>query len=250
MTAAEHAKAADATGDVTGDATGDVAADRAARRARVAVLASGGGSNLQAILDHFAALGAAAPGDVVLVVSDRATAGALDRARRAGIATAHLPAREPQRLLPLLVGAGVTHLVLAGYLRLIPSDVVDAYRGRLVNIHPALLPAFGGPGMYGHHVHEAVVRSGVTVTGATVHFVDERYDEGAVIAQWAVPVRPTDDADAVAARVLAVEHQLYPRCVAALCTGTIRLEAGQVVAAPSLPFERFVPADAPPAPSA
>jgi formyltetrahydrofolate-dependent phosphoribosylglycinamide formyltransferase len=210
------------------------------------VLASGSGSNLQAILDHFAALGPSAPGEVVLVVSDRAGAGALDRARHAGIATAHLAAREPQRLLPVLREAGVTHVVLAGYLRLIPADVVAAFHGRLVNIHPALLPAFGGPGMYGHHVHEAVVRAGVATTGATVHFVDERYDEGAVIAQWAIPVHPTDDADAVAARVLAVEHQLYPRCVAALCEGSVRLEHGQVVAAPLLPFERFVPADVPP----
>ena len=214
--------------------------------ARLAVLASGSGSNLQAILDHFAALGPSAPGEVVLVVSDRAGAGALDRARHAGIATAHLAAREPQRLLPVLREAGVTHVVLAGYLRLIPADVVAAFHGRLVNIHPALLPAFGGPGMYGHHVHEAVVRAGVATTGATVHFVDERYDEGAVIAQWAIPVHPTDDADAVAARVLAVEHQLYPRCVAALCEGSVRLEHGQVVAAPLLPFERFVPADVPP----
>jgi len=217
-----------------------------APRARLAALASGGGSNLQAILDHFAVLGASAPGDVVLVVSDRAAAGALDRARRAGIPTVHLPARENHRLLERLTEAGVTHVALAGYLRLIPTEVVAAFRGRLVNIHPALLPAFGGPGMYGHHVHEAVVRAGAATTGATVHFVDERYDGGAVIAQWAVPVRPTDDADAVAARVLAVEHQLYPRCVAAICAGVLCLEAGQVVADPSLSFERFVPADAPP----
>lgn len=218
--------------------------------ARLAVLASGGGSNLQAILDHFAALGPAAPGAVVLVVSDRAAAGALERARRAGIPTAHLPAREGDRLLGLLQDAGVTHVALAGYLRLIPPEVVAAFRGRLVNIHPALLPAFGGPGMYGHHVHDAVVRAGATTSGATVHFVDERYDEGAVIAQWAVPVHAGDLPDAVAARVLAVEHRLYPRCVEALCAGTLRLQDGRVVAAAALPFERFVPADAPLPPSA
>lgn len=221
-----------------------------APQARLAVLASGGGSNLQAILDHFAALGPAAPGAVTLVVSDRVAAGALERARHAGIAAAHLPAREGHRLLPLLREAGISHVALAGYLRLIPSDVVDAYRGRLVNIHPALLPAFGGPGMFGQHVHEAVVRAGATTSGATVHFVDERYDEGAVIAQWAVPVHAGDTADAVAARVLAVEHRLYPRCVAALCAGDLRLEGGHVIASPALPFERFVSADAPPPPSA
>lgn len=189
--------------------------------ARLAVLASGGGSNLQAIIDHFAALGAEAPGTVALVVSDRRSAGALDRARHHGIEALWLPRDRNHELRALLLARGITHVALAGYLRLIPEDVVREYAGRMVNVHPALLPAFGGPGMFGHHVHEAVVKAGATVSGPTVHYVSEHYDEGAIIAQQEVPVLPTDTPDDVAARVLRAEHQLYPVCVERLCRGTL-----------------------------
>jgi phosphoribosylglycinamide formyltransferase 1 len=118
--------------------------------------------------------------------------------------------------LALLSDHGIEFIALAGYLRLVPAAVVAAYRGRLVNIHPALLPAFGGAGMYGRRVHEAVLAAGCAVTGATVHFVDDRYDEGRIIAQWPVPVLPGDSADVLGARVLRVEHRLYPAVVAAL----------------------------------
>ena len=209
---------------------------------RLAILASGGRSNLQAILDHFAALGAAAPGTIALVASDRAAAGALDRARTAGVPAVHLPRGDGAALDAALASHRITHIALAGYLRLIPSAVVDAYRGRLVNIHPALLPAFGGPGMYGAHVHAAVLRAGARVTGPTVHFVDTRYDEGAIIAQWPVPVHPDDTPASLGARVLAAEHRVYPACVAALCAGRLVLDsAGRVHGAPSLVFDRFVP---------
>lgn len=193
--------------------------------ARLAVLASGGGSNLQAILDYFDTLGDRRGGDVVLVASDRADAFALERARRRGVATALVPtAKHPERppLLDLLRGARVDWVVLAGYLRLVPSEVVRAYAGRIVNVHPALLPAFGGAGMYGHRVHEAVIAAGAAESGPTVHFVDEVFDHGAVIAQYAIPVRPHDTPDSLAARVLRVEHVLYPRVVQALAAGGIR----------------------------
>lgn len=190
-------------------------------RARLAVLASGGGSNLQAILDHFDALGPDAPGVVALVASDRKAAGALERARRRGIPAVHLPKDTPGALAAALAEHRITHVALAGYLRLVPAEVVRAYAGRLVNVHPALLPAFGGPGMYGHHVHEAVVRAHATVTGPTVHFVNERYDEGAIIAQAHVPVHADDSPEQVAARVLAAEHALYPRTIAALLRGEV-----------------------------
>jgi phosphoribosylglycinamide formyltransferase-1 len=213
-------------------------------QSRLAVLASGGGSNLQAIIDHLERLGAAAPATIALVVSDRENAGALDRARRRGIAAEHLPREREQELLTLLERARVTHVALAGYLRLIPADVVARYRGHMVNVHPALLPAFGGPGMYGRRVHEAVIASGVRVSGPTVHLVDERYDEGAIVAQWPVPVRDGDTADTLAERVLAVEHRIYPPCVAALCAGELRLEPdGHVSGAPHYLFARFIPAD-------
>jgi phosphoribosylglycinamide formyltransferase 1 len=211
-------------------------------RARLAVFASGGGSNLQSICDHLDQLGAGAPAGVVLVVSDRERAGALDRARARGVATAHVPKDRDAALAPLLAEHGVTMIALAGYLRLVPAEVVSAYRGRLLNVHPALLPAFGGAGMYGTRVHEAVLRSGARVSGATVHFVDERYDEGAIIAQWPVPVRTDDTPATLAARVLAVEHRIYPWAVAAVASGTVRLgDDGRLARAPEFDFDIFVP---------
>ena len=203
-------------------------------RKQIAVLASGGGSNFHSIQQHLASLGAECPGEIVLVACDRPSAGALERARGHGIPAVAMD-REGRTsgLLPLLAHHGIDLVVLAGYLRMIPIEVTRAYRGRIVNIHPALLPAFGGPGMYGHHVHEAVVARGARVTGATVHFVDEEYDHGPIIAQWPVPVFPADDADAVARRVLAVEHALYPRVVQQLAAGIITLgDDGRVHGAP------------------
>lgn len=216
------------------------------RRARLAILASGGGSNLQAILDHLRSLGAASPAEVAVVISDRAAAGALERARAAGILAVHLSAKESHALAALLEAQDITHIALAGYLRLIPAEVIAAFAGRIVNIHPALLPAFGGPGMYGRHVHEAVLKAGARITGPTVHFVDARYDEGAIIAQWPVPVHADDTPETLAARVLTAEHQLYPRLVAALCAGTLTLGSdGTVTGAPTFDFEHFAPGSTP-----
>ncbi len=208
---------------------------------RIAVLASGAGSNVQALLAHLDALGAAAPAAVALVVSDRAASGALARARDRGIPAVHLPAGAPPGALEQALAAHDAELVvLAGYLRLVPAGVVRRWRGRLVNIHPALLPSFGGPGMYGHHVHDAVIASGARISGATVHFVDEQFDRGAIIAQWPVPVHPDDTSDALAARVLAVEHRIYPWCVLALARGDIRLgEDGRVEGALPYGFSAF-----------
>ncbi len=205
-------------------------------------MASGGGSNLQAIIDHFDALGPEAPADVVLVVSDRASAGALERARRHGIACAWLPRERTAELGLLLAAHQITHIALAGYLRLVPAEVVTRFRGRLINVHPALLPAFGGPGMFGHQVHAAVLRAGATMSGPTVHFVSERYDEGAIIAQWRVLVDTDDTPITLATRVLAAEHFIYPRCIVDLCAGRTQLAAdGTVVGVPSFHVERVNP---------
>jgi formyltetrahydrofolate-dependent phosphoribosylglycinamide formyltransferase len=215
-------------------------------RARLAILASGGGSNLQAILDHLRSLGTAAPAEVALVISDRAASGALDRARAAAIPAVHLPAKESHTLAAVLEAQDITHIALAGYLRLVPAEVITAFSGRIVNVHPALLPAFGGPGMYGRHVHEAVLKAGARITGPTVHFVEAAYDSGAIIAQWPVPVHGNDTPERLAARVLAAEHALYPRIVAALCAGTITLTADRtVLGAPELSFEHFTPGHTP-----
>jgi phosphoribosylglycinamide formyltransferase 1 len=197
-------------------------------RTRIAVLASGGGTNLQAILDHLDQLGGERSGDVVLVASDRPDAGALVRARGHGVECAVLAtARRPEgaELGSLLAEHDVALVVLAGYLRRVPDEIVHRYAGRMINVHPALLPAFGGAGMYGARVHAAVLASGVTVTGVTTHFVDEEFDSGPIIAQWPVPVLTGDDSAALAARVLRVEHVLYPRVVDAVAGERVTLAA-------------------------
>ena len=213
-------------------------------RTRIAVLASGGGSNLQAILDHLAALGEARHGDVVLVASNRPDAGALARAERAGIP--HIVLQSPHAPDGAEVGGALAAhraelIALAGYMRLVPPEVTAAYRGRMLNVHPALLPEFGGPGMYGGRVHRAVLEAGATLSGPSVHYVDEVYDHGALIAQWPVPVLAHDDAHSLAARVLRAEHLLYPRVVDAVAAGEVRLgDDGSVIRArfrqPRLPI--------------
>ena len=180
---------------------------------RVAVAASGRGSNLEALLRS---LGPGAPARVVLVLSDRAAAGALTLARSHGVPTQTFtdPA-SPDEWLAALDRAQADLVVLAGYLKLVPAGVIERYRGRIINIHPALLPAFGGRGMYGRRVHEAVLASGARESGASVHLVDEVYDRGEVLARARVPVLPDDDPDRLAARVLEVEHRLLPAVVRA-----------------------------------
>ncbi len=188
---------------------------------RVAVAVSGRGSNLEALLR---ALGPTAPARVVLVLSNRADSGALERARAHAVASEvlHDPA-DAAEWLARLQRHRIDLLVLAGYVKLVPAAVIARYRERIVNVHPALLPAFGGPGMYGHRVHEAVLASGARESGATVHLVDEVYDRGPILAQARVPVLPGDTPDSLAARVLQVEHRLLPSVVLAAAA------AGRVV---------------------
>lgn len=179
----------------------------------VAVAVSGRGSNLEALLR------ALAPGTiarVVVVLSNRADAGALGRAAEWGVPGIVLrdPAG-PKEWIEALDHHAVDLVVLAGYLKLVPAEVIGRFRDRVINIHPALLPAFGGHGMYGRRVHEAVLASGATESGATVHLVDEVYDRGAILGQSRVPVLPGDDAERLAARVLEAEHRLLPAAVLA-----------------------------------
>jgi formyltetrahydrofolate-dependent phosphoribosylglycinamide formyltransferase len=149
---------------------------------------------------------------VTRVITNRPEAGALERARRHGVPTAVL--KHPDDAAELLAALGDAQLVvLAGYLKLVPAAVVARFRDRMINIHPALLPDFGGPGMYGHRVHEAVLASGAKQSGVTVHFVDEAFDRGAIIAQVHVPVEPDDTPATLAARVLEAEHRLLPKVV-------------------------------------
>jgi formyltetrahydrofolate-dependent phosphoribosylglycinamide formyltransferase len=179
----------------------------------VAVAVSGRGSNLEALLR---ALGPDAPARVVLVLSDRTDAPALERAIAHRIPSVVLQdPSDAAEWLGLLERHSVQLVVLAGYLKLVPSDVIARFRGRIINVHPALLPSFGGRGMYGRRVHEAVLASGARESGATVHLVDEVYDRGPILAQARVPVLPGDDPDRLAARVLEVEHRLLPAAVLA-----------------------------------
>ena len=176
---------------------------------RVAVLVSGGGTNLQALLD---ALRESPLARVARVISNRPDAGALSRARQAGVPAIVLQSPgDAAELLAALADAQL--VVLAGYLKLVPAAVVSRFRGRMINIHPALLPDFGGPGMYGRRVHAAVLASGAKESGATVHFADEVFDRGAIIAQEKVRVEPGDTPETLAARVLEAEHRLLPRVV-------------------------------------
>ncbi len=178
---------------------------------RLAVCVSGRGSNLVALLD---ALSGSPLAQVVVVLSNRADSPALERARQRGI---------PAEVLERWADAGawlaplgrhrVDLVVLAGYLKLVPAGVVSAFRGRILNIHPALLPDFGGPGMYGRRVHEAVLQDGRAESGATVHLVDEEYDRGTILGQARVPVLPDDTPETLAARVLRAEHLLLPAVV-------------------------------------
>lgn len=199
---------------------------------RLAVFASGGGTNFQSMLDAIDA--GRLDASVALCVSNTASAGALDRAEAHDIPTAVLDTKTfdaaayARTVLDTLAGHDVTFIALAGYLRKIPAAVVDAFRGRMVNIHPALLPAFGGKGMYGRRVHEAVIDYGVQWTGATVHLVDEQYDTGPIVLQRPVPVRFDDTPDTLAARVLKVEHAIYPEALQLFAENRVRLDGRRV----------------------
>jgi formyltetrahydrofolate-dependent phosphoribosylglycinamide formyltransferase len=199
---------------------------------RIAVAISGRGSNLEALLR---ALQPGAPAEIVLVLSDRAQAAGLTHARTREIPATVLPdPADAAAWLEPLREYQVDLLVLAGYLRLVPAPVVAAYRGRIINTHPSLLPAFGGRGMYGARVHQAVLESGARETGVTIHLVDEDYDRGAVLAQTRVPVLRGDTAERLAARVLEVEHRLLPAAVlaAAAAGRPVALVESRVVPCP------------------
>lgn len=181
---------------------------------RLAVLASGGGSNLQALIDAHERGDLPAP--VVLVISDRAHAGALERARRHGIPAEHVGRKQPDaegRIVELLREHRVDVVVLAGWLALVGPQLLAAFPDRVINIHPGPLPRFGGKGMYGRHVHEAVLAAGVSDSGPTVHLVNERYDEGPILAHVPVPIEAGDTPELLAQRVLREEHALLWRVI-------------------------------------
>ena len=174
-------------------------------------------------------------GKIVLVISDKQDAYALERARKAGIQTAVIRKRDFSALedfhranLAAVHEANVDGVILAGYLSILGSELVEEYRGRIINIHPSLIPSFCGKGYYGVRVHRAVLEYGAKVSGATVHFVDEGADTGPIIMQRTVPVLEDDGPEDLAARVLKVEHQMLPECVALFCRDALVIEGRKV----------------------
>lgn len=203
---------------------------------KLAVLISGSGRTLK----NFIELAAAGnlPVDIRLVVSSSAKAGGLDHARAANIPAVVLSRSKfgsdqtyGDAVFAACRDAGVDYVAMAGFMKLAP--VPDDFLGRVVNIHPALIPAFCGAGMYGHHVHQAVIDYGAKVTGVTVHFVDNQYDHGPVIWQQPVPVFDDDTAESLAARVFEVEKEAYPHVLRLLAAGRVHLEGRRVRLAPA-----------------
>lgn len=191
---------------------------------KLGFLASHTGSNMQAIIDACRAGTLAA--EPCVAISNNSRAGALARARRANIAAYHLSERTHgaalgAALLAALRRHGVEVICLAGYMKKLGTEVLAAYEGRILNIHPALLPKFGGQGMYGMRVHEAVLAAGERESGATIHLVDEEYDRGRVLAQEKIPVKAEDTPETLQKRVLAVEHRLYPATLVRVAAGEI-----------------------------
>ncbi len=199
----------------------------------IAVFASGRGSNFQAILNaiHQGDL----PARVGVIISNNSSAGALEVARSQNIPAYHLSQRQfssdqelVERTLSVLQDHSADFVALAGYMKKLPPELIKRYRNRIVNVHPALLPAFGGPGMYGMHVHAAVLQSGAKITGATVHLVDEEYDHGPIVMQRAVEVVPEDTPESLGAKVLRIEHAIYPLALKAFAERRVRFEGNRV----------------------
>ena len=179
----------------------------------VAIFVSGGGTNCENLIRHFEHSTSV---KCALVVSNKADAYALVRAERLGVPTAVVSKAQlnnPDETLPLLQDYGIDFIVLAGFLPLVPSYLIDAFPRRIINLHPALLPKFGGKGMWGHHVHEAVKAAGETETGMTVHYVTPVCDGGEIIAQFRVALSPNDTVDDIAEKEHQLEMQHFPQVV-------------------------------------
>ena len=196
----------------------------------IGVLASGRGSNLQAIMD--ASGQGRLSATVGVVISNNSRSGALKRARDAGVRALHLsghthpdPVQLDEAICATLREHGCQWVALAGYMKRLGPLTLREYEGRIVNVHPALLPRHGGQGMYGERVHESVLASGDQVSGVTVHLVGSEYDRGQILAQRQVPVYPDDTVEGLAERVLAVEHELYVETLDALVKGRIQVDS-------------------------
>ncbi len=196
---------------------------------KVAVFISGRGTNLSALIEYFRSKKDLV--EFILVVSDKKNAYGLITAQENDIDTFNLDKTEEsyQKLLKLLKDKDCDLIVLAGFLKLIPAYFIKEFENKIINIHPALLPSFGGAGMYGMNVHKAVFAKSCKVSGATVHFVNENYDEGLIIDQVAVDIRDAKSADEIAAKVLEIEHELLPKVVEKIALNKIIIEDKRVL---------------------
>lgn len=200
---------------------------------RIAVFASGGGTDFQSVIDanekrKFC--------EISYLIASKEGIGAIDRAKIHGISTAVFAKRDYadletlyNKLAALLDSNGVDYIVLAGWLKIIPQSFIKRYEDRIINIHPSLIPSFCGAGYYGLKVHQAVIDYGAKISGCTVHFVNEVPDGGAIIAQRAVEVKADDTAESLQARILEVEHELLPYCVEMLCLGKVEKQDRKVI---------------------
>jgi phosphoribosylglycinamide formyltransferase-1 len=196
------------------------------------ILASGGGTNFQSIIDHLD-FGVLKNVEIGILICNKKDAYALERARRHGIERKFIDHRGKEReafdreLMGILSDYGVDLVILAGWMRIVSPPFIDRYEQRIMNIHPALLPFFGGKGMYGRYVHEAVLKSGMKVSGCSVHYVDKGVDTGPIILQQAVPVKEADSPESLAQRISIYEHRLYPKAIQLHVDGRLRVEAGE-----------------------
>jgi phosphoribosylglycinamide formyltransferase-1 len=206
-----------------------------AERLKIAVFASGKGSNLESILNSIESC-EIKNADIVCIISNNSNAGALEIAKQKNIPAVHISRQQyltdaefNVALIKKLDEFAANFIVLAGYMKMLSPTIIRKYKNRIINIHPALLPKFGGKGMYGIHVHEAAIASGDKVSGATVHFVDEEYDHGSTIMQETVNIDASETAETLAAKVLKIEHKIYPDVVQLFSEGKIHNEDGKVV---------------------
>ena len=190
----------------------------------IGVLISGGGTNLQAIIDETKSGGI--NGTIKLVISNKENAYGLERARLSGIKAVY--ETNEDKIIGLLKVNNIDLIVLAGYLKIITSKFVDEFRNKIINIHPSLIPSFCGKGYYGEKVHQGVIDYGAKVTGATVHFVDEGADTGAIIMQETVNVEQDDDAKSLAKRVLEVEHRILKESIRLFCENKLSIQGRRV----------------------
>ena len=199
----------------------------------IAVFASGRGSNFHALADALARKKVNAR--IVVLISNNSDAGAIALARSLQIPALHLSQKQfpsqdafTNEVLASLDSHGADFIVLAGYMKKLDPRIIRRFRNRIINVHPALLPDFGGQGMYGHHVHEAVIAQHAKRSGATVHVVDEEFDHGPIVIQESIPVEENDSSESLAGKVLAIEHRILPRALELFAGNKIRIDNGIV----------------------